>query len=104
MKLIQDLVDMIDEELEGAEGYIKKAMKLRMDKPDLAKKLSELAEVEMSHAEMLHAVAVAEINEYRKEHGEPPEKMLWRWEMEHEKFIDRANKTKVLIATYKNMR
>jgi len=33
---------------------------------------------------------------YKKEHGEPPERMMGRYEYIHEKHISAANKIKIL--------
>lgn len=52
-KLLKEAI----EEIEGAEGYIKCAMKYRADKPEWAKHYISMAQDEMRHAEMLYGMA-----------------------------------------------
>ena len=101
MQLISTLSDMIEDELDDAEKYIRCAMKHKEDNPKLADTFYKISTEEMVHMSLLHDQVVAIITEYRKEHGDPPEKMLGIYEYLHKKHKDRANEIKVLQALYK---
>lgn len=94
MKLIADLADMIDEELEGAEHYIKCALKHKDMNPSLAKVFFDMSIGEMHHVDMLHGEVVKVITEYKETKGEPPAAMQAVYDYVHEKHISRANKIK----------
>lgn len=95
MKIIKKLSDMIEDELEGAENYIKCALKYKETYPELAKMFAQLSEEEMGHMEKLHKAVVVQIENYREEKGEPPEAMMAVYEYLHNKHIDRATEIKV---------
>ena len=101
MQLIANLSDMIEDELEDAEKYIRCAMKHKEDNPKLADTFYKISTEEMGHMSLLHDQVVTIITEYRKEHGDPPEKMLGIYEYLHKKHIAKANEIKVLQALYK---
>ena len=101
MQLISKLSDMIDEELNDSEKYIKCAMNHKDDNPDLAAAFAKLSNEEMGHVNILHEQVVKLINEYRKEHGDPPEKMQAIYDYLHKKHIERANEIKVLQILFK---
>ena len=99
MKLIKWLSEEIEDELEGAECYAKKALDLREEYPDLANTLYTLSLEEMRHVGMLHDEVVRLINDFRKEHGDPPESMQAVYDYLHEKQIEEAQEVK----TYQTM-
>jgi len=101
MRLIEKLSDMIDEELNDAEKYIRCAMKQKEEHPALAQTFARLSNEEMAHMNLLHEQVVALISEYRKEHGEPPERMQAVYDYLHKKYTERANEIKVLQALFK---
>ena len=101
MKIIEKLSNMIEEELNDAEKYIKCAINYRDEKPALASTFSRLSQDEMTHVGLLHDQVVALITEYRKEHGDPPEKMQGIYDYLHKKHIDKANEIKVMQALFK---
>ena len=101
MQLIEKLSNMIEEELSDAEKYAKCALNHKEDHPALANVFYKLSVEEMNHVNYLHEQVVALINEYRKEKGEPPEKMQWVYDYLHKKHIDKANEIKVLQGIYK---
>ena len=96
MQDIKDLSEDIEEELCDAEKYAKKAMKYKESRPSLAADFLKLSNEEMGHAALLHSDIVAMIEEYRKEHGDPPERMLGRYDYIHDKFIEKSNNSKAL--------
>ena len=101
MKLIKELCEMIEEELEGAERYAKCAVKRRESDPTLAKVFYDISMQEMQHVTLLHGEIVKLIEAHRKEKGEPPETMMALYEYLHERQICDANVVKVYQAQYK---
>lgn len=95
MKIIKTLSEQIKEELHGAKEYIKLAIHLKTEYPELAKAYSEMAEQEMNHSMRLHGFAVQMIAEQRKV-SEPPKYMIEMWDEEHVKIMERFAKVKAL--------
>ena len=54
MKIIEKVIGMIDDELDGAEEYAECALKVKAEYPSLAKRFNELSQVEMQHFKILH--------------------------------------------------
>ena len=101
MKIIKCLSELIEEELEDARKYIELAMKWKKEEPDTADLFYELSTEEMGHMEKLHEEVTELIEEYRKEHGEPPKDMMVLYEYLHEKHIGNATQIKVMQGMYK---
>lgn len=101
MKIIKCLSHKIEEELEDANSYIDLAVKWKQDEPDTADLFYELSTEEMGHMEKLHNEVVELIEEYRKEHGEPPKEMMVLYEYLHEMHIKTATQIKVKQGMYK---
>lgn len=101
MKLIQKISEMIDEELEGACDYAKAAVKYKDENATLAKTFYDIATQELQHVNMLHEQVVRLIEEHRKTKGEPPAPMQAVYDYLHEKQIEKANKAKSYLATYR---
>ena len=101
MKLIQKFTELIEEELEGAENYVKCALNHKDEHPMLAKVLFDISNDEMRHVAMLHDEVVKLIEEHRREKGDPPASMLAIYNYLHERHIDKANKIKMLQAEYR---
>ena len=96
MKIIKDTCDYIDEELHDAEKYIKRALEVKQDYPELAELFNMLSGEEMKHMQMLHNQVVKLIDNYRKTEAEPPASMLAVYDYLHQKFIDHAKEIKIL--------
>ena len=101
MKLIKELTERIEEEIDGAEEYVKEAIKLKHEHPSLAKTLYDISTQEMSHIDMLHTEVVKLIEEHRRTHGEPPAPMVAVYQYLHERHIDKVNTIKLLQAEYR---
>ena len=101
MKLIQELCDNIDEEINDAIKYAKMAIEYEDDYPALAETVYKISEEEMKHMSMLHGQVTAIIDAYRKKNGEPPEAMKMLYEIMHRKHIEHAAEARAYISMYK---
>ena len=101
MKIIQYLSDMIEEEIGDAEKYARKALSCKEQFPVLAETFYKLANEELGHMNMLHSQVVSIIEDYRKKNGDPPEKMLFAYEILHKKHIDHVAAVKGMLSLYK---
>ena len=101
MKIIKCLSQLIEEEMSDADKYIDLAVKWKAEAPDTADLFYELSVEEMGHMEKLHDEVAELIEEYRKEHGEPPKDMMILYEYLHEMHIRTATQIKVKQGMYK---
>lgn len=101
MKIIKCLSELIEEELSDANKYIDLAMRWRQDEPDTADLFYELSTEEMGHVDKLHEEVSDLIEEYRREHGDPPKEMMVLYEYLHEKHIGTATQIRVKQGIYK---
>lgn len=102
MKIIKMIVGYIEEELEGAEDYAKKAILYKDEHPELARTFYEMSLQEMHHVDMMHAEVVKMIEKHRREKGDPPAMMLSIWEYHHERHIEEAKEIRILQAEYRS--
>ena len=100
MKIIKELSDYIEDELCDAEKYIKKALTIKEEYPDVAELMNMLSAEEMKHMNLLHNQVVKLIEAYRKSEGEPPAEMLAVYDYLHEKFIEFAKEIKIMQQMY----
>ena len=101
MKLIKTLSEMIEDEIEGAGDYIRLALQIRDEKPELARTLNSLSLQEMEHMKILHDAVASAIDEYRRTVGEPPAAMQAVYDYLHEKHINEAGEVKALQAMFR---
>lgn len=102
MKIIQELSEMIEEELEGAENYVKLAIHYKAENPSLASTFYEISTQEMRHVTMLHEEVVKCIKSYREKHGDPPQAMQAVYDWLHKKHIEEATDVKRYQDQYAN--
>lgn len=90
MKMIKDLVDKIDEELEGAKNYAEMYVEYKA-KGDtaMASKFHSMAEDEIKHAMIIHDLATKTIEEVGKVFTAPPE-MQEAWNKSHVAYVDKT--------------
>lgn len=100
MKIIKELSDMIEDELEGAENYSKLAVRYKEDHPSLADTYHEISIQEMRHVNMLHDEVVKIIKSYRDSHGEPPAAMAAIYDWQHKRQIEKTKEVKILQSQY----
>lgn len=103
MTIIKCLSEKIEDELNDAQEYIDLAMKWKQDEPETADLFAELSAEELGHMEKLHKEVADIIEEYRKEHGEPPKDMMVLYDYLHEKHIAKATQIKIKQAMYKGV-
>ena len=101
MKLIEKLSNMIEEEIGDAKKYAECALQHKDDDPALAQTFYTLSLEETRHMNMLHEAVVREIDEYRKEHGDPPEYMQFLYDYLHKKQIQAANEVAVIQSRFR---
>ena len=95
MKIIKCLSEKIEEELEDAEAYIDLAMRWKQEEPETAEMFYTLSTEEMGHVDKLHKEVAEVIEDYRKDHGDPPKDMMTLYEYLHEKHIGKATQIRV---------
>lgn len=101
MEIIEHLQDQIDEEIHDSKKYIKCALKWKEKDDKLADTYYKLSVEEMGHMEKLHDEVVRIIENYKKEHGEPPSDMLAVYNYLHDKAIDKVADIKIMWSMYK---
>ena len=101
MKLIKTLSEMIEDEIDGAREYIKLALKVKDEKPELARTLFNISNQEMEHMKALHDLVVNLIAEYRRDYGDPPPPMLAVYDYLHEKHINAAAEVKAMQGMFR---
>lgn len=101
MKIVKKIVDQINDELEGAEEYIKCATKYKTDYPTIANMYYEMSITEMTHVDKLHSSVVSLINEMKARGVEIDEKMMAIYDYEHNKAMEEATEIRVMQEMYK---
>lgn len=98
MREIKELIEFIDDEIHGADTYVKYAVKMK-GVDDLAYQTAlRLATQEMEHVDAWHTVAVKAIEAKRAEMKakgqEVPAYMQTMWDDEHKEYVDKVSKLK----------
>ena len=101
MKIIERLSNKIKEELHDACDYVKMAIELKDEYPELARTLYNISMQEMDHKNLLHNEVTEIIKKYRETNGEPPPDMLAVYDYLHKQQIDKALEVKTLQTMYK---
>ncbi len=101
MKEMELLADKIAEELNDAERYIRLALEYRDKLPAMSKTFYDLSNDEMNHANVLHKQTVQLIDEYRRNHGDPPADMQAIYDYLHTKQMEHAHDIRIWQDSYK---
>lgn len=101
MKMIELLSEHIEDELDDAYTYAKLALEYKETDPETAKLFYALSGEEMNHMDLLHKRVVSCIENYKREHGEPPEAMKALYDFSHKRQIKRAEGISALQGMYK---
>ena len=102
MKLIKELEELIEDEVHDVKKYAKMAVELKSDHPQLAQVLYTISAQEEGHQQMLHGEVVRIIEQYRREHGEPPAAMMAVYDYVHKKHIERMAEAKRYQEMYRS--
>lgn len=102
MKLIKELEELIEDEVHDVKKYAKMAVELKADHPQLAQVLYTISAQEEGHQQMLHGEVVRIIEQYRREHGEPPAAMMAVYDYIHKRHIEKLAEAKRYQEMYKS--
>lgn len=93
---IKKTVDLICEELEGAERWAEDYIYAKANGDPDYNKYREMANQELDHATFLHKKAVEEIEKVREVYS-PSQEMLDKWDHSHRKYVDQVARIKMMI-------
>ena len=102
MKLIRDLEEYIEDEIQDIKKYAKMATEVKNDYPTLAQVLFNISAQEDGHQAAIHNEVVKIIEEHRRTHGEPPAPMMAVYNYLHKKSIDKLAEARMYQEVYKN--
>lgn len=102
MKIIKQLSECIEKELDKAEDYIKLAVLYEGDFKEASKTFYSLSISRLDSVKILHDQIVNLINNYRAKNGEPPAQMMALYNYLHERQIEKMAAVKRLQELYKN--
>lgn len=98
MKIIADLVDKIDEEIEDAKEYAESYLQYKAEgKVEWSNKYKQMSADEINHAMNLHAIATTKIDELKRVYTAPAE-MQEAWDKSHKRYIERVAWIKQMLA------
>lgn len=101
MKVIKDVCEDIEQILDKAEDYIKKAILYQTDFPAISKVYYNKSIARMNDIKDFHDQIVIFINSYRQEKGEPPAPMMAIYNYLHERQINMTTAVRALQESYK---
>jgi len=101
MKIIETLSNKIEEELCDARSYVKMAIEVKDEYPELSRTLYNISTQEMEHMNLLHGEVTQIIKRYRETNGDPPADMMAVYDYLHKKQIEKSLEVKMLQTTYK---
>ena len=97
MKAIKELVDKIDDELNGAKEYAEQSLMAKsMGNNTWSQRYKEMALDELKHSGYIHEKAVEEIQRLQTVYTAPVE-MQEIWDKEHKKYIEKAAWVKQML-------
>lgn len=90
MYYIKEIVNELNEEIEGAKNYAERYVKYKAkNNMPWANRFKEMANDELKHCNYLHELVVFEIEELKKIYS-PPAEMLEKWEHEHKEYVEKV--------------
>ena len=105
MRIIKEITEHIDEEMEGVEEYIKFASQVKGNNDVVFNALMEIIPQEIEHIEIWHNVATREINKMKatmaQQGREVPPYMLEMWQDEHQEYVEDMAKIKYKVEMLK---
>lgn len=100
MKIIKEIVENINDEIEGAEHYATLGTKYKDDDKILADNYVKMAEAELTHVNSLHDQVVRIIKAWQAKGNETPPAMAAIWDWQHGMQVDKVARIKTLIQMY----
>ena len=97
MKIIKKLSSQIEDEIGDAEKYARDAIETKDQYPELARTYYALAGQELEHVGILHNAVTVQIEEERRNSGDPPPGMMEAYELIHNWQMERVAKVRSLI-------
>ena len=94
MKSIKNLIDSIEEELEGAKDYAEEKVR---GNTTVANHFHEMAQDELKHSGFLHELAVKSADDLSKVFT-PPEEMLEKWRKAHKEYVEKVALIKQMLS------
>lgn len=90
MRMIKNLVEQLDDEIEGAKEYAEKYVEYKA-KNNMARanRFKEMANDELKHAGYIHDMTVQEIEELKKVYTAPAE-MREKWDKSHKEYVEKV--------------
>lgn len=90
MKVIADIVTIIDEEVDGAKNYAESYIEQKVGgDTEWAAKYKEMAADELKHAMYLHELAVEKIKSFENMYPVPTD-MQERWDKSHKLYVEKT--------------
>ena len=91
MKIISDLVNNMDDEIEMAKIYAQNFLIYNADNNvQWADRFRQMAYESVDHADVLHQLAVETIEKMQRKYV-PPEEMVKAWKKEHVNYVNTVN-------------
>lgn len=97
MRAIAELVEMIDEELDGAKCYAEKALYLKSDNDPYSVKFRDMANAELQHSLTIHDYAMQKINQLKQVY-EAPVEMQDMWDKSHKEYVEKTAWIKQMLS------
>ncbi len=101
MKIIEDMSNMIEDEIDGMKCYARFAIQIKDDYPEIAERMYKRSLEEKAHADGLHKDVVKIIERYTEEHGDPPADMMAVYNYLHKQHIDKYSEAVAYQNQYK---
>ena len=102
MKLINELEELIEDEIEDVKKYAQMAAEVKDEYPTLAHTLYTISTQEDAHQSMIHNEVVKIIEDYRRKNGEPPAAMMAVYDYLHKKHIEKMAEARLFQEEYQN--
>lgn len=100
MKVIKDLSEKIEKELDMAECYIKSAVQTKLDYLNISRVYFDESNTHLNSVKNLHEIVVSVITDYQKNHEEIPVPMKAIYDYLHQRHIEQAAAIKILQEQY----
>jgi citrate synthase len=101
MKIIKTLEERIEDEIQDIKTYAKLAAEIKDEHPALSHALYAISTQEDNHQAMLHEQVVKLIEQYRRDHGDPPAAMMAVYDILHKRAIEKLAEARRYQEIYK---